>query len=471
MTATFRNNANGGTNGAVVSLYNCGNASGDAWNFLSYGTGATISYVNAPARGGMAYKCTTTATASFCIFNWQALPDQSTYYLRFSVYLPTLPSSSFRFCEVSDDTSIGLSIGCTSAGRVSIRDYNAAQMGLSTVSLPAGRWSRVELRYVSSATVGQMTLRIYTEVDSPYPAETLTSAASFNTKPNATYITQPRFGISSGLTIANWTYYIDDIAASDQGWLGPANAAFAPVGAYYNGGEMGTNGTVVTALNTGATDSTYFYKFVNPSSITFSNAQAAHGSLSYFIQPTSSNESYVNWTCYATQSAAARMYIYLTAFPTDTTEFMQITTSEISFDFIGRVALNSTGKVILYDAAGVIWTSTASLSLNSWHRLELYGAIGGSSTTGVLQAAFYSGDGTVALDSFTTSAANTSTAQAIGIMRFGKVTATSYATSFYMDDLAAQSAASGFIGPYSGALTPPAAYAGIIPHLGWGRDV
>ncbi len=56
------------------------------------------------------------------------------------------------------------------------------------------------------------------------------------------------------------------------------------------------------------------------------------------------------------------------------------------------------------------------------------------------------------------------------MLRFGKVTATSYATSFYMDDLAGQSAASGFIGPYSGALTPPATFAGIIPHLGWGRE-
>lgn len=469
MPATFRNNANGGTNGTTVSLYNCGNASGDAWNYLSYGVGMTISYANAPARGGMAYKCTTGATASNGYVIWNTLPDQSTYYIRFAVYLPANPSSSFRFCEIGDDTTIGLSIGCTTAGKISVRDYNSSQMGLSTISLPTGRWARVEMRYVSSSAAGQMTLRIYTEVDSPYPAETLASAASFNTKPNAGYITQPRFGIST-FNIANWTYYIDDIAVSDQGWLGPANASFLPSGTYYNGAEMGSNATMVTSLNTSSSDSTYFYKFLNPNTITFSTARAAHGSLSYFIQPTAGNSSLVQWASYATQSAAARMYIYLTAFPSDVTEFMQINTSEASFDYIGRLALNSTGKLIVYDASGAIWTSTASLSLNSWQRLELYGAIGGSSTTGTLQAAFYAGDSTTAIDSFSTSSANTSTAQAIGMLRFGKVTATSYATSFYMDDLAGQSAASGFIGPYSGALTPPATFAGIIPHLGWGRE-
>lgn len=470
MAVTLRNNANGGTNGTTVSLYNCGDASGDAWNYLSYGAGMTISYANAPARGGMAYKCSTGATASNGFIIWNTLPDQSIYYIRFSVYLPAYPSSSFRFCEVGDDTSIGMSVGCSTAGKVVIRDYNSTQMVASTISLPVGRWVRVELRYVSSASAGQVALRIYTEIDSPYPAESVTSAASFNTKPNATYITQPRFGIST-FSIANWTYYLDDLAISDQGWIGPADQSFVPSGTYFNGGEMGSNGTVVTAINTGATDSTYFYKFVNASTITFSNAQAAHGSLSYFIQPTGGNGSYANWTGYATQSAAARMYIYLTAFPSDATEFMQMTTSEVSFDFIGRLAINSTGKIIVYDASGVIWTSTASLSLNSWQRLELYGAIGGTPTTGTLQAAFYSGDGTTAVDSFSTSAANTGSSQAIGIVRFGKVTSTSYATSFYMDDLAAQSAASGFIGPYSGPLTPPTAFAGIIPHLGWGREV
>lgn len=469
MTVTLRNNANGGTNGTTVSLYNCGNTSGDAWNYLSYGAGMTISYANAPARGGMAYKCTTGATASNGYVIWNTLPDQSTYYIRFAVYLPAYPSTSFRFCEIGDDTTIGLSIGCTTAGKISVRDYTSAQMGLSTISLPIGRWARVEMRYVSSATAGQMTFRIYTEVDSPYPAETLASAASFNTKPNAGYITQPRFGIST-FNIANWTYYIDDIAVSDQGWLGPANASLLPSGTYFNGAEMGTNGTVVSTLNTGATDSTYFYKFVNASTITFSNARAAHGSLSYLIQPTSGNASYTNWTCYATQSAAARMYIYLTAFPSNTTEFMQINASEVSFDYVGRIAINSTGNVILYDAAGIQWTSTAALSLNSWQRIELYGAIGGTSTTGTLQAAFYTGDSMTATDSFSTSAANTATAQAVGLIRFGKVTSTSYATSFYIDDVAAQSAASGFIGPYSGALTPPPAFPGIIPHLGWGRE-
>lgn len=470
MPVTLQNNANGGTNGAAVSYANAGDASGDVWTFLSYGTGMTISYANAPARGGMAYKCTTTATAAQGFMVWGNFPNSATTYVRFSAYLPSLPAASFRFCELSDNTSIGLSIGCTTAGRLSIRDSPGAQMGLSTTVLPIGRWFRIELMCVSSATTGQMTFRIYTDVDSPHPAETLTSAASFNTKPNAPYIHYPRFGIT-GLAVANWTYYLDDISYSDAGWLGPAHQSFVPSGSLYNGAEMGTNGTAASIDNTGNSTNSFF-DFTTPGTFTYSNAQAAHGSLSYIIQPTAGVGTCTKWTTFATQSAAARMYIYLTALPENTTEFIQLTSHETgTFAFMGRAAISSGGNLVIYDNSGVIWTSTATMSINGWYRIELYGAIGGSSTTGALQAAFYTLDSTTAVDSFTTNTANTGTLQAITGVRFGKVTPTSFASSFYIDDLAAQAQAGGFIGPYTGPLTPPATFSGIIPHLGWGRKV
>lgn len=235
---------------------------------------------------------------------------------------------------------------------------------------------------------------------------------------------------------------------------------------------MGTNAVVATPENTSSTGNNFLMLFSNPGTVTFSNARASHGTLSYAIQAGSGSDSMVRWASFATQSMAARFYIYFTALPSASTEFLQLSTHEGgTFEFAGRIAFGTTGLMLVFDNSGLIWTSAAAVSINTWYRVELYCAIGPSSTTGTLQTAFYALDNLTAIDSFTTSTANTGTSQAIGVMRFGKVTSSAMTSVFYMDGLAARTQASGFIGPYAGPLTPPATFAGIIPHLGWGRAV
>lgn len=469
MSAQLTNNANGGTNGAAVTYYNSGEFSGDAWTYISLGAGTTATFTDAPARGGMSYRWTTGGTASQGFMEWGKFPQSPDMYVRFTAFLPALPAASFRPCELNDGINITLSIGINTAGKLSIRDSAGASMGVTGMSVPIGRWFRIEVRATSHATAGQMTVRLYSEVDSPYPAEKLTSAASFNTKPNAPYSYKARFGISS-LSVANLTYYLDDIAISDSGYPGPADPTYTPLQLIVNTAETGSDGTAVTPGNSGNNVNTFTSVVFAPGSVTYSTAQVAHDTLSFLFQSSSGIENCLEWAYMASKKVAARCYIYLTALPPVTTDFLQLTTTDSGlFEYIGRVAVNPTGKVALYDNSGLLWTSTASLSISSWYRLELYGEIGLTSTSGTLQCAAYVLDNVSAIETYSTTSANTGTSVAIGMVRIGKGTATTMTSAFYMDGFAAEQQATGFLGPYTGPLLPAVPYAGIVPHLGWGR--
>lgn len=105
--AIFRNNANGGTNGANVSYTaNGGASSGDDWDFISVGSGGSLTYANNPARGVLSYKVTVGASVVDVKTEWQHFLSSTTTYIRFYVFLPSLPPSSFRFVELSDGTQL-----------------------------------------------------------------------------------------------------------------------------------------------------------------------------------------------------------------------------------------------------------------------------------------------------------------------------------------------------------------------------
>lgn len=469
--ATFRNNANGGTHGAAVSYTASGGAvSGDDWDFIAIGTNGSITYANDPARGPLSYKMTLGATVTDIKVEWQHFQPSTTVYVRFYVYLPTLPSASFRFLELSDGTQAVWSFGFRADGRLSIRDTVSASMGVSTISLPVGRWLRLEAMVVSHATTGSSVVKIFTEADSPYPAETMTSASSFNTAPNGTGIELGRFGIV-GSSTANFTYYIDDMAMSNSGYLGPADPTLAGPLELANNADFGTNGTVLTVANSGDVSNRFFQSFSQTGQVSFSNTQAAHGTLSYQFQPVNGSSNLLMWRGLHTSAAAMRLYLYLTAIPGEINTFAQFTTGPGGFSQLAWLAVNLNGRLCVLDSTStVIWQASAPLSVNTWYRLELFASLGGTATSGTIEAAYYLLDNPTAIDSFSTSSANLGT-DPIAWARFGKMGATSYATPFYIDDIGVVQNASGFIGPYTGLPAQPPAVPGVIPHLGWGRKV
>lgn len=463
------NNANGGTNGATVTYYNCGETSGDAWDYISIGAGATATYSTQNARGGMSYRFTTGASANQVMVEWEKfITPLSAIYVRFNVFLPAYVASSTRFCEINDGTTTMLTVGIRSDGILSMRDYAGAQMAVTTVPLPIGRWCRIEFQATSSPTTGQINLRTYREVDSPYPTENVSSAASFNTQPNGIGFNKTRFGLT-GISVANATCYMDDIAVSSSGYLGPANASANGPLLHRNGAETGANGVAIDTTNMGDRINASFDLTRGPDPITFSNVQAAHGTLSYRILPTAGQESFFIWSRAATSAMAARFYVYFTGFPGSLEEFGQLTTTDaVSFTSLARLVFTPTNNLRVLDSTGAnLWTSSSPMAINTWYRFEIYGALGGTATTGTIQAAYYALDSTTAIDSFSTTSANLGTAN-FGYLRIGKIGSSSWNTAMYVDDIAQQQQASGLIGPYTAPPAAPAAYPGIIPHKGWG---
>lgn len=469
--AIFRNNANGGTHGVAVSYTASGGAvSGDDWDFIAIGANGSITYANSPARGPLSYKMTVGATVTDVKVEWQNFQPSTTVYVRFYVYLPTLPSASFRFLELSDGTQVVWSFGVRADGRLSIRDTASASMGISTSALPVGRWLRLEAMVVSHATTGSSVVKIFTEADSPYPAEALTSTSTFNTAPNGTGISIARFGIV-GSAGANYTYYLDDITVSNEGWAGPADPELAGPLELANTADFGSDGTSLTMANSGNASNRFFQASSSPWQVSFSSVQKAHGTLSYLFQPVSGQEEIIRWRNLHTNAAAMRFYLYLTAIPGEIITFGQFTTGSGGFVQLAWFAVNYNGRPCVLDSTGsVIWQAATPLSVNTWYRIELFASLGGTATSGTIQAAYYLLDSPTAIDTFTTSSANLGT-DPIAWARFGKIGATPYTAPFYIDDVGVVQNASGFTGPYTGLPAQPPALLGVIPHLGWGREV
>ncbi len=471
MPAILRNNANGGTNGASVSYTASGGAdSGEDWDFIYMGTNGSITYADKPARGNLSYKCSVGATVTDVKMEWQRFQPSDTVYVRFYVFLPSLPSGSFRFFEFSDGTQLAFSFGSLTDGKVRIRDSAAAAMATSTISLPTGRWIRLEAKVNAHGSTGGAVVKIFTEADSPYPAEVITSTNTFNTAPNGTGIKIARFGIV-GSAGANFTYYLDDIELNNTGYAGPADPEFAGLLEMANTADFGSNGTSLTELNSGDTSNRFFQSSTTPWQVNFSSTQKAHGTLSYLFQPVSGQENVIMWCNLHTNAAALRFYLYLTAIPGETITFGQFTTGPGGFLQLAWLAVNLSGRLCVLDSTGsVLWQAAAPLSVNTWYRLELFTSLGGTATSGTIEVAYYLMDNPAAIDTFATSSANLGTSP-IAWARFGKIGATPYAAPFYIDDVGVVQNASGFIGPYTGLPAQPPVAPGVVPHLGWGREV
>lgn len=472
MTATFRNNAEGGTPGQAVTPYNCGAASGDAFTYALAGTDATMKFVSSPARGTLSYEFKTGATAARSRVGWRSFPgDVTKLYLRLAVYIPSsMSGTTFRFVELLDASQGLVMLELSSTGKINVR-YGFGIMATTASSIKYNTWMRLELDATLDAAAGQATLKVFTEVDSPYPLETLVSTATFNTRPNGSGVTSANFGIVSG-NYSNTTIYLDDVTMSTSPISGPVNQTEALPLAYYSDAEAGTNAANVTALNSGDTTNDFFDASYIPTgaTVTFTGEQTAHGGLAYKFQPLSGDSTYLAWGTLGSKSVAARFYVRFTAWPDSANEIAGFVTLQPSYFTIGRWVVSQTGNLSMFDRAGLIWTSSTSLSLNTWYRLEMYMHTGATDTTGTIQCAYYALDSGAAIDSFSTSAATVGMAE-FSVFRFGRTSASTWVNTIYFDDMMVTQAASGFIGAHSGPPAAPAAYAGKIPFNGWGTPI
>lgn len=177
-------------------------------------------------------------------------------------------------------------------------------------------------------------------------------------------------------------------------------------------------------------------------------ARAAHGTVSCRIDaPAASSQNYFRKTVGSSTSLGTRMYVYLTA---------AVATAEVALPLMAQgvgsgnsliMRITATNQLRVLDSAGTIWTAAATFPLNQWVRLEMWGRPNATTAAaGHADCAYFIGDSTTPIETFSTAAANLGTAN-LTDFRVGKVNAGSYATTFWMDDIYADDAATGLPGP------------------------
>lgn len=196
------NNAEGGSHGTTVTNGNSGGASGDAFGGV---VGVGWTFTNSPARDTLAYALGSgTSPSTVQIFS-NVLPYAASMFTRFYCRWSATPTTNSMPIFYPNITA-GPAVVITTASKLQISTGTA-----STATFSIDTWYRFEV----STTSTQVIARAYLGDSTALIEEvTFTHGSSRST-------VSPRFGHASGLTFGAGTAYYDDMANSDEGWIGP----------------------------------------------------------------------------------------------------------------------------------------------------------------------------------------------------------------------------------------------------------
>lgn len=218
--------AEGGSNGTGITTGNSGGASGTAFDSVSLGAGATAVYDNAqPHNGTLAAKLTTGGSAADCSLNWAgAIGAQTQVFYRTYLWMSANPASNHRLLDAFDSVSgqLCFAVYVTTTGKLMSVNTGGSTIQTTTNSVNLSGWCRIEVMVIGSATVGQVEIKLFNNVDSATSTETLTSAATQNTRGS---FNNYRFGAAGDPLPASRTLWLDDLGISTTGYLGPTASA------------------------------------------------------------------------------------------------------------------------------------------------------------------------------------------------------------------------------------------------------
>jgi len=229
-----------------------------------------------------------------------------------------------------------------------------------------------------------------------------------------------------------------------------------------NSAEGGTNGVNATAANSGGSSGTAFTAGNKNAggTVTYDNAQKAHGSLSYHVIATGSTADYAYfvWSGMTVSAGGAgRVYFRLVSLPSAAQDLLQIRNAS---GVAGKLAISAANKLIVQNAAGsTLQTFATTLAINTWYRAEIYVVPGTTTSNGTIKAAYYLLDTAVGspVDATYNSSAVNSGTTALTTMQFGKLATIGTLEAFF-DDAAFDDAATDIIGPYVTPTNPTAAF-------------
>jgi RHS repeat-associated protein len=217
------NSAEGGPNGTTVTVANSGGASGDAFNVVTRGTGAALTFATGAAEhGSLGYSLTATSGTSTG-FTWNGY-NATSAAVRF-YYNPgsTLPSTTVRLLDVRNSSATAARVLVSSSNQLIVQNSAGTTVKTFPTALSANTWYRIELAISISGTAATVNAAYYPG-DSITPIDAAYTTSSGNT--GTANITQISIGDTTSGTWAG-TAYFDDLAAQagTTGYIGPVGTA------------------------------------------------------------------------------------------------------------------------------------------------------------------------------------------------------------------------------------------------------
>lgn len=223
-----------------------------------------------------------------------------------------------------------------------------------------------------------------------------------------------------------------------------------------NSAEGGTSGATVTTGNSGGTSGDAWDEVSIPAgtTLTYQTAAAYKGSRGYRVTTgtTSGHGADMRWALAGWPLVRQRFYIRFSALPGYESQVAYV--SSPSGSLLARVMVTSTGKLSVFNAwFSRLWTSTNSLAVNTWYRIEFIVVPGTTYSNGTIRVAYAAGDGAVA-ETYVSTAANTGNGGVLGQMYVGKLTGVWNANLDFDDVAADDQSSSSFLGVSAASGTP-----------------
>lgn len=224
---TLLNNFEGGTSGTTLTTLNTGGASGNAFDAINTASSPTLAFDNTrAAHGTLSCKVATGASAATPLAEWTtSMGTQVTVWFRQYLYLTGNPASAIRVYVARSGASLAGAIAISAAGKIQLVNAASGIAVTFTGAVPLNQWFRIEGLITGNASTGVLTAALYSQMDSTVVTETETASGQNTTGT----LTQYWFGEQTSLANVG-PFWMDDIAISSTGPLGPVVTAHAPRG-------------------------------------------------------------------------------------------------------------------------------------------------------------------------------------------------------------------------------------------------
>ena len=477
------NNFEGGTNTTTITSGNSGGASGNAFNGTVIASG-TLAFDNThAAHGSLSLKTATAGAGDVSEAHWtSSLNSQSKLWFR--QYLFLTANGAGTGCRVFTLENSSGSTNCffvnvSTTGKLLAEDNVNSTLFTFTRSIPLNQWFRIEGWVACSPTAGQGSLSMFYPLDSQVPVETHISAATFNTLDN---IGWAAFGLAYSGGAAQGPYWMDDIGVSNTGPLGPVSypgppsfgkpiRAIIPArtrgssGGFTQGTvpkiiyltntfDGGTSGTTISAANSGGLSGNAFDSVAVGSGGTAKYSNAVVGGtnlLSGLFQTTTANATAAIWanSMGPQYQIWFRAYLFFATLPTGNSRFFTILNA--AGTGCARFYVTTAGAILVQDGAGsTITTSTATIPLNQWFRIEGFTSV--SPTHGQTSVSLFTPAGSIVVTETDTSALTQNTLGVATNYAFGPDVAAANQGPFYLDGIGISN--TGYLGAIPGNWSP-----------------